>query len=295
MLYILNDLLKNDPEIVCIRKLNHRLGNTLNFNNEASLLLDRLSKRNFIIKVFENNLIDEDFMSRHWKPYELPRISIYEDENFSLFYHFFLPVKNFSEDTASHLIHDHNNYILSSYIFYGGGYKTIEFDRINYLEHQNNNLAVNKYLNHSYKNTYTLDSYTPHVIFNVKGFTASVVLWSNEKESTSSKSRINYFVKENKIIGYSDSEFISKIEMIDKDSDIHIQSFCYFLQKFNYKNDLLLKNIIESKSLDSKWKKWLDFLLNRNTIKEPIFQSNINTFNSVIKKDMIIKMCRKNY
>ena len=278
-----------------IKDIYNNVDCSFNFHKKASHLLKLMETRKFLSETFEKNLTEKSFIKKKWKSYEIPKLTIYEDEDFSLYYHIFCPIKNSNSEIASYLIHDHQNYILSSYIFFGNGYKTIEFAKKANDNFEKYKLTIIKNFHHSNKNINILDSHTPHVIFNVPETTSSIVLWSKDQRSAEKvESRISYFIENKKIKKINEEEFINKTEKIknfENDSEKHIEAICFLLQKNKYENDRFLNEIIGKESTNDKWKKCLKKLVAKKPIFEPIFKHNTNTFNMDIRKKDIENLC----
>jgi len=267
----------------------------LKFHKKSSRFIKLMRNNDFLSYIFEKNLVNKKFIKKKWKSFEVPKLTIYENENFSLHYHIFCPIKDYTSETAIYLIHDHQSYILSSYIFFGNGYKTIEFVKNIYHDQNKYQLLISKNFHHSNNSVNILDSHTPHVIFNVPTTTSSIVLWSKDQSKEDKfNNRINYYIENNKIKKIKDDGFIKKTESyenFEKDSEKHIQAICFLLQKNNYDKIKFLNQIIEDKSTNEKWKKWLSKLAEKTPISEPIFKKNLNTFNLDIHKNDIENLC----
>ena len=95
-----------------IKDIHNNVDCSFNFHKKASHFLKLMETRKFLSETFEKNLIEKSFIKKKWKSYEIPKLKIYEDEDFSLYYHIFCPIKNSNSEIASYLIHDHQNYIL---------------------------------------------------------------------------------------------------------------------------------------------------------------------------------------
>ena len=133
----------------------------------------------FISKVFEQNLKHHSFLNKQWTSCEIPQLTVYEDDEITIRYHFFLPVKSLNNDNAAYLIHHHGDNILSSHIFYGPGYQTIEFQKeILQLSDKSYKLKISKDFFHANGDTNLLEDYIPHLSFQcikTDSFNCSVV------------------------------------------------------------------------------------------------------------------------
>ena len=232
------------------------------------------------------------FINRQWNSCEIPYLIIYEDEKISIKYHVFSPIENNDSETAAYLIHHHGDFILSSYILYGPGYHTIEFEKQIIQNNNNNNYILSpvKSFHHSNNRINILDSNTPHLVFNVSKTTSSVVIWSENIDYPTSPSekeslRTSYFIRNGEYYGINEKEFINKISeniFYENDSEKHIQSICYFLQELGYKNNFFLSTIF-SKKIPEKWLKWLRKIYLNIKIEPAVFKGNLNTLGNEMK------------
>lgn len=282
--------LKNEPLIKKIILLYQKYGDSITFHKKCSSIIKSFNNIKFLKKVFEINLLNNSFINKQWSSCDIPYLNIYEDGNITIKYHIFSPVENNCSNSSAYLIHHHGNFVLSSYIMYGPGYHTIEFEKK--IIQNNNNYILNpvKSFHHSNNRTYILDSSTPHLVFNVSKTTASVVIWSKnidcqERHCEDGISRTSYFKKTGIYYGVSEMDFLNKIlENIfyENDSEKHIQSICYFMQEMGYKTNLFLSTIM-SNNIPQKWLKWLRKIDLNIKIQPSVFRKNLNTLGNEMK------------
>ena len=271
------------------------IGSEINFHKKAHKMLPELGSIKFISKVFEQNLKHNSFLNKRWMSCEISQLTVYEDEEITIRYHFFLPVKNLNNSNAAYLIHHHGNNILSSHIFYGPGYQTIEFQKeISHLSDKSYKLKISKDFFHANGATNLLEDYTPHLVFNVSEPTASIALWSNLNLNTNEKLRLNYTLEKGKFYGFTDSQFITEAKKdlrFEDNSEKHIQAICYFMQQIGYKNKFFVNSVLFEIKLSDFWHKWLTKLKNNELIELPYFEDSINT----LSKDISIEAIRNSW
>lgn len=248
-----------------------------------------MGKLDFVSEVFESNLLDNLFLKRKWTSFDIPHLSVYTNDDIDLKYHIFLPPKSKNTEMASYLIHHHMDHTLSSYVFFGEGYHTIQFNKeITTNSDGTFNMRISKDFFHANSEINILDSWSPHIIFNVPKTTTTLVLWSKSNNSDMGiNKRENYYPDKGNFMKISDEEFVieaKKEDDYDENSDNHIQAICYFMQEIGYKNTSFLKRIIQSSDLPVTWKKWLSLLLSDNVIHAPYFDDEIN----ILKKQISI-------
>jgi hypothetical protein len=266
-------------------------GTNINFHKKAHKILPELGSIKFISKVFEQNLKHHSFLNKQWTSCEIPQLTVYEDDEITIRYHFFLPVNNLNNDNAAYLIHHHGDNILSSHIFSGPGYQTIEFQKeiLNFSD-KSYILKISKDFFHANGATNLLEDYTPHLVFNVSKPTASIALWSNLNLNTNEKLRLNYTLEKGKIYGFTDSQFITEVEKdlrFEDNSEKHVQAICYFMQQLGYDNKPFVNSVLSETKLNNFWKKWLTKLKNDELIEFPYFDNTINTLGKDISVEAI--------
>jgi hypothetical protein len=282
-------VLRDNTLISKIIQLSNELEDSLIFHKKSQYILKKMGKLDFVSEVFESNLLDNLFLKRKWTSFDIPHLSVYTNDDIDLKYHIFLPPKSKNTEMASYLIHHHMDHTLSSYVFFGEGYHTIQFNKeITTNSDGTINMRISKDFFHANSEINILDSWSPHVIFNVPKTTTTLVLWSKSNNSDMGiKKRENYYPDKGNFMKISDEEFVieaKKEDEYDENSDNHIQAICYFMQEIGYKNTSFLKRIIQSSDLPVTWKKWLSLLLSDNVIQAPYFDDEIN----ILKKQISI-------
>jgi hypothetical protein len=282
-------MLKDDFLISRIFQLYSEVENRISFHKESQSILKEMSKLDFLSKVFEENLLDTFFLKRKWTSFDIPSLCVYTSDDFEIRYHFFLPPQSRNTETAAYLIHHHKDFILSSYVFFGEGYQTIQFDK----EIKTNldgmySMKISRDFFHAKGDINILDSWKPHVIFNVCTPTATLVLWSKDNNSVMKiNQRENYYLDNHNFVKISDQEFINEAQKeneYEEDSEKHIQAICYFMQQMGYQNTPFVKQILKSDNFPATWDKWLSFLISKDDIDAPAFNEEIN----ILKKKMSI-------
>jgi len=282
-------VLRDNTLISKIIQLSNELEDSLIFHKKSQYILKKMGKLDFVSEVFESNLLDNLFLKRKWTSFDIPHLSVYTNDDIDLKYHIFLPPKSKNTEMASYLIHHHMDHTLSSYVFFGEGYHTIQFNKeITTNSDGTFNMRISKDFFHANSEINILDSWSPHIIFNVPKTTTTLVLWSKSNNSDMGiNKRENYYPDKGNFMKISDEEFVieaKKEDDYDENSDNHIQAICYFMQEIGYKNTSFLKRIIQSSDLPVTWKKWLSLLLSDNVIHAPYFDDEIN----ILKKQISI-------
>lgn len=268
------------------------------FHNKSHNILKQFSDINLLFQTFEQNLLDNNFLLKKWFDFEIPHLNIYQDGKINLKYHFFSPCSSGMNENAAYLIHHHGENTLSSFVFIGSGYNTIHFnEKIINNNDGSFNLVVEKLIFHNKGNVNVVPSWVPHLVSNVESITATVVLWSKDKENSSNKYgtneiRTSYFYENGKFFGLDEYEFLIKTKKnpdFKIESEKHIQLISYLMQQLGYSNFNFLKKIVYNIETPKIWLKYLNYLINGTKIKVPIFNMKINTLNKEIELKKIMQ------
>lgn len=316
--------LKEDPVVSSIIRLSDSQIDRLEFHKQSHQHLRKMSSVDFVSKAFEVNLADDGYLKRQWSNYEIPFLYIFENNNFYLKYHIFPPVKSQDTEKAANIIHHHNNYILSSYLMFGPGYHTCHFGKeIKELDNGEVKMSLEKDFFHDKGEINIVESWEPHIVFNMSDTTTTIVLWSPEKKLPTDGLRNNpiikpfkkfilslvhglgldrsigvapkhvkqYYVEDGKVKSISEEDYFAfyKEQVGDEINSNYVQAVCHFVQRMGYKNDEFLLNVLKRKDLPEAWKFWLPYLINDNEIPCVYGKEEIN----IPKKEIRIEDLRK--
>jgi hypothetical protein len=286
------DNLISEPLVSNLIKLSKQIDDGYLFHKQSFDTMKCMSKFEFISKVFESNLMNEEFLLKKWSDYEIPHLTIYQDNNIDLKYHIFSPCSSEKKENAAYLIHHHGNYILSSFVFFGSGYKSIHFKK-KILKNQDDtfSLKVDKTISHIKGNINIVPSFVPHFVSNVRSTTSTIVLWTEDKESEFyrneiNENRISYFYENGKFYGINEQEFLIEIKKnsdFQIESEKHIQAICFLIQQLGYLNKIFLNKIINNSDTPESWVKYLKLILLEKNIESPVFNMKINTLGKEIR------------
>jgi len=219
-----------------ILDLSLKYGTGPKFHEKSKIYLSKLSDRLFVLKVFEKNLI-EILNDNSW--YSLPNFEFFCNDSFSLRFNFFLKNVKIQSNDAIHLIHDHGNNILTTKMIFGKGYRSINFKK------SKDNLEIIKRINHKLNNSYTINEYIPHLIFNVSNFSVTINLWTKGKSKINRKDRLNYYLKNDKYFQVKDSELIDyQISKTKKsNNNLILRCFLFWLNSLGFEKSYLINHL----------------------------------------------------
>lgn len=309
-----------------VRKLSEECEDRREFHEKSKPYLEKMAEPEFIHWMFEQNLNDPGYLQREWTTYEIPFLYIFENDHFYIKYHVFPPVESKETFKAANIIHHHNNYLLTSYTAQGPGYHTMHFDKhIEELGENKVRVKLTQDFFHDNKEFSFIDSYEPHLVFNMDDLTTTIVLWSPDKKHMTDGLRNNPLIKPFKKplikmihmlgmarqIGVADKD-VSQWYVLNGESfsireedyfgmykeksgpevnDFYTQAVCLFVQRSGYNNKSFLEKMISQESTPVHFKKWLGYLLEEKSIPDVYGKEEINIPGGRMTMDDVRTVC----
>ncbi len=316
--------LKNHPLVSRIIQFSHTLDDRMEFHEKSHEVMRSMGELEFLSTVFETNLKDEGFLKRSWSNYEIPFLYVFENNHFYLKFHIFPPVKSGDTQKAANIIHHHNNYILSSYTSFGPGYHTCHFGK-EIIEHEDGTaeMTLTKDFFHAKGHINVVESWEPHIVFNMASTTTTLVLWSPDKKlvtdglrnhplvkpfkrmillvihalnlhksvGVAPKDVKQYYVQDGKVLSIKEADYFGtyKEQVGDEVTMNYVQAICHFVQQMGYKNDAFISEMLSRDDLPKAWRNWLPFLISDEEIPTLYGKEEIN----IPKKEIRIEDLRK--
>jgi hypothetical protein len=305
--------MKRNAFIQQIIRLNDQLTDRYAFHKEAGKLLIEMGKdKSFWEEVFKRNLSDKGYLQRKWTMYEIPFFYVFENDDFYVKVHLFVPLKTHEPHVVASAIHHHNNYLLSTYAAFGPGYETIlfkkEFD-VDPVTKQAN-LKVREHFTQEQRPLHMVDAWEPHMVVNPTSLSATVVLWSPDKKRATDSLRSNpflkavktplrkliyafgldkkvgiaaketyqYYVKDNKFYGMLEDDYFAPTRAqagADVD-DYSIQTVFAFMQRMGFRDKDFLEGLKKNQDVPQYYHKWIDMILKEERIPDTYAKESIN-------------------
>lgn len=296
-----------------VNELNKKFIDRRVFHNlTGELLLRMAADKNFWIEVFKQNLTDKGFLSRKWTMYEIPFLYVYENDDFYLKVHLFVPLKNYEAKVMASAIHHHNNYLITTHAAFGSGYETILFEKSFTVNEQTKevNLKIREHFTQQEKPVHTVDAWEPHVVINPISLSATLVVWSPDKKRATDSLRGNpilkamkvplrkliYALKMDKKVGIAAKETYQfypkdgKFYAIPEDDffaptraqvgpevdDYSIQTVFAFIQRMGFNDKQFLEELKKSIDTPQYYIKWIDMILEGKEIPDTYAKDTIN-------------------
>lgn len=305
--------MKTNPFIQKVIKLNQDIPDRKEFHTQVAKLLPEMAEdKNFWNDVFKQNLMDKGYLQRKWSMYEIPFFYVYENDDFYIKVHLFVPLKSGATNIAASAIHHHNNYLLSTYAAFGSGYETMLFEKnisVN-RETKEVNLKIRESFTQAQRKLHLVDSWEPHVVVNPASLSATLVLWTPDRKRNTDALRSNPFFKSlkiplrkiiyalgldkkvgiaaketyqfytnnNKFIAIQEDVFFAptRAQMGPEVDDYSIQTIFAFMQRMGFRDMDFLKQVKQSSDTPEYFHKWIDKILNGEEIEDTYAKEHIN-------------------
>lgn len=316
--------LKKNSLVSEIIGLSDAFSDRMEFHKKSHPIMRKMGEIDFLSEVFETNLKDEGYLKRKWSNYEIPFLYVYENNHFYIKYHIFPPVKSGDTEKAANIIHHHNNYLLSSFTLFGPGYHTCHFGKeINETADGKVDMSLTKDFFHGHGEINIVESWEPHIVFNMADTTTTLVLWSLDKKlptdglrnhplvkpfkkviiaiihalgldkkvGVAPKGVKQYYVEDGKVLSITEEDYFAtyKEQLGDEVSKNYVQAVCHFVQRMGYKNDAFVEQMLTKSDLPMAWKTWLPYLLTGESIPPLYGKEEIN----IPKKEIRLNDLRK--
>ncbi|HKC68185.1 MAG TPA: hypothetical protein VKG26_08140 [Bacteroidia bacterium] len=305
--------MKNNQYVKQVVNLNNSVEDRKNFHLAAGKLLVEMGKdKNFWFEVFKTNLTDKGFLQRKWTMYEIPFFYVFENNDFYIKAHLFVPLKTYEPHVVASAIHHHNNYILSSYAAFGSGYEAMLFEKnveVN-PETKETKLKIKEHFTQAEKPLHIVDAWEPHVVVNPVSLSATLVLWSPDKKRTTDSLRSNpilkalktplrkiiyalgmdkkvgiaakntyqFYVDNNKFYAVLEEDYFAptRQQAGENVNDYSVQTLFAFMQRVGFKDDEFFKMLKINNDVPKYYHKWIDMLLNNQPIPDTYAKDVIN-------------------
>lgn len=318
--------MKDHPFIKAIISLNQQYPDRHRFHEEAGKLLIEMAKdKEFWFALFKQNLTDNGYLNRKWTMYDIPFLYVYECDDFLLKVHLFVPLSTYEPSIVASAIHHHNNYMLTTHAAFGSGYETLLFEKDFKIDPTTKevDLKIREHFTQKQKPVHLVDAWEPHVVVNPTSLSATLILWSPDKKRVTDSLRSNpflkaikvplrkliyalgmdkkvgiasketyqFYVKENKFYAILEDEFFAPTRAkAGSDVDNYsVQTVFSFIQRMGFNDKEFLKNLKSSNDVPQYYHKWIDMLLNDQSIPDTFAKETINVPGGVIKIQDVMK------
>jgi hypothetical protein len=296
-----------------IISLNSGVPDRHEFHRQAAPILIQMGKdKAFWDEVFKMNLEDKGYLQRKWTMYEIPFLYVYENDDFYLKVHLFVPLQSGRKDVAASAIHHHNNYLLTSHAAFGSGYDCMLFEKhieVNPMT-KSAKLKIRRRFNQKEEPVHMVDSWEPHVVINPESLSATIVLWSPDKKRATDALRSNpllkalktplrkliymlgldrkigiaaketyqFFAQDGKFHAIPEDDFFAptRAQAGPEVDDYSIQTVFAFMQRMGFNDRTFLSRLRTEKDVPPYYHKWIDMLLNNKPIEDTYAKEKIN-------------------
>lgn len=318
--------MKNNPYISRIIELNNKIEDRHEFHRQAAVILEQCARdQNFWVEVFKQNLTDKGYLSRQWTMYEIPFFYVFENDDFYVKVHLFVPLQNYDPHVVASAIHHHNNYLLSTYAAFGSGYETILFEKDFKVDPvtKETNLRIRDHFTQQQRTLHLVDAWEPHMVVNPTSLSATLVLWSPDKKRVTDTLRSNpllkaiktplrkliyalgldkkvgiaaketyqFYVKDNKFYGILEDDFFAptRAQGGEEVNDYSIQTVFAFMQRMGFNDTVFLNSLKSNPDVPKYYHKWIDKIVNNEPIQDTFAKEQINVPGGRMMVEDVIK------
>lgn len=322
--------MENNSYIKQIIDLNRQYVDRHVFHEKAGQILVEAAKDDlFWQEVFKRNLTDAGYLRRKWSMYEIPFFYVYENNDFQVKIHLFVPLKSGEKNMAASAIHHHNNYLLTTYAAYGSGYETLLFEKYPEVDHISKevNLKIREHFTQADRPLHLVDAWEPHVVINPSTLSATLILWSPDKKRNTDSFRSNpllkafkkpirkviyalgidkkvgiaakdtyqFYVQNGKYVGVLEDEYFAptRAQVGPEVDDYSVQTTFGFMQKKGFTDRSFFEQLKKSPDVPKYYHKWIDKILNHEIIEDTYAKETINIPNKRLTIEEIIETDKK--
>jgi hypothetical protein len=290
----------------------------------GELLVKMASDKTFWNEVFKQNLTDKGYLHHKWTMYEIPFFYVFENDDFYVKVHLFVPLKTNEPHIAASAIHHHNNYLLTTYAAFGSGYECMLFEKQFQMDPttKETQLKLREHFTQKERPLHMVDAWEPHLVFNPVSLSATLVLWSPDKKRATDSLRSNpvlkamkkplrkliyafgmdkkvgiaakntyqYYVKDEKFIAVPEDEFFAptRAQAGPEVDDYSVQTIFAFMQRMNFDDHEFLKAMKSNPKVPSYYHKWINMIINNEQISDTYAKDTINVPKGKITVDDIL-------
>ena len=319
----------NHAGIKKLIQLNHTVSDRKEFHLlAADLLKEMAADKNFWFEVFKQNLNDKGYLKREWSMYEIPFLYVYENDDFYVKVHLFVPLKTYEPHVVASAIHHHNNYLLTTYAAFGSGYETMLFEKEFRMDPKTKevNLRIREHFTQQERPVHLVDAWEPHVVINPTSLSATLIMWSPDKKRVTDSLRSNpilkamkiplrkiiyalgfdstlgiaakdthqYYVKNGKFYGVPEDEYFAptRAQKGPEVDDYSMQTVFAFMQRMGFKDESFLSELKQNPAVPVYYHKWIDKLLTNESIPDTYAKEQINVPGGKMMVENILKAGR---
>jgi hypothetical protein len=317
--------MKDHPYVKEIIRLSNEIHDRAAFHKAAAPVLVKMgSDPAFWTELFKRNLTDKGYLQRTWTLYDIPFFYVFENDDFNLKVHLFVPLESRKDNIAASAIHHHNNYLLTTFAAFGPGYETMLFEKNIHVDPatRETKLKIRERFTQQERPVHTVDAWEPHVVINPTSLSATLILWSPDKKRATDNLRSNpvlkslktplrkiiyalgldkklgiaakdtfqYYTKHNKFIAIPEDDFFAptRNKKGDDINDYSIQTVFAFIQRMGFKDMDFLHSLKKSADVPAYFHKWIDMLISNQPVPDTYAKETINIPGGIMTREDIL-------
>jgi len=318
----------NHPYILEAKKVESTYSERREFHTAMEPLLVKMgSDKAFLSKVIERNINDLGWLNFDWSDYNIPFFYVYETDDFILKIHLFPAGPEGMNEYAAHAIHHHNNYLLTTYAFFGSGYESILFKKDPKVNEKTmaSNLKVNKHFHQKDWNPSRVDSWEPHIVFLPASFSATFLMWSpdvkrktdalrnssllkpfkkelrhliyklgmGDKLGIAREKTYQFYVKDKQVFAIDEVSYFSPSRSANgqEQKAYAMQMLFSFFQKSGLASKEMIQGLKDDTDTPAYFQPWMDRFLAGEQIPEVMHRHELNIPNKTYTREDILAAC----
>lgn len=319
--------MNNHPYFKEIESLSNKISDRRAFHAVCEPVFKKMrDDASFFEAVVKQNLSDDIFVNQAWSLYNIPSLYIGETKDFILKYHLFVPLASGEEGVGAACIHHHTNYYLSSTAVFGPGYESFLFSRFPEVDPKSMevDLRITKKFTQAEWPISQVDSWEPHLVFNPKSLSATLVMWTPDKKRVTDKLRHHPLLKSlkkpllsvihglnmQKSLGVSEKKTYQYYPgehaflAIDEDAyfeptrkavgpevdDYSVKTIVGFIQRMGFKDKNFIEGLLKKDKLPQTYQKYLSMLLSEESIGDTYAKDKINIPKGRFTKEEVLRL-----
>jgi hypothetical protein len=320
---------KDHPYIQKAEALNQAYTDRKAFHKAMEpVLMEMADDREFMLQVIERNFTDLGWLKHDWSDYNIPFFYVYESDDMIIKVHLFPAGPEGKQHMAAHPIHHHNNYLLTTYAFFGSGYESLLFGKQVKVDEKTkeSNMEVTKHFHQKDWNPSLVDSWEPHIVFLPEKLSATFLMWSPDTKRKTDKLRNNgilkpfkkelrhliyrlgmgdrmgiarektyqWYVDEGKVMAIEEEEYFAPFKAANgpEQKDYAMRMIFSFLQQSDLVAEDVLRRAMEDSDTPDYYKPFIQQVLDGETVEEVLHRYELNIPNTSYTREDILSACK---
>lgn len=316
------------PYVIEAEKLNAEFPDRGEFHTAMEPVLKKMAEdKEFMLQVMERNFTDKGWLQMDWSEFNIPAFFVYENDDMNIKVHIFPAGPEGKGHYAAHAIHHHNNYLLTTYAFFGSGYESYLFEKNPQVNpaSKETKLKINRHFHQKDWNPSRVDSWEPHIVFLPESLSATFLMWSPDRKRKTDSLRNNpilkpfkkqirniihkigagdnlgiarehtyqFYVNNGRAFGIEEEVYFAPTKAANgpKAKDEAMRMMFSFIQQAGLVNETALKQALNDEDTPDYYKSYIEKVLAGETIEEVLHRYELNIPNVSYTREEVQAAC----